>query len=93
MAGRVRHLKCFIYMGLSHLQHSAALFCAGEQGVSLCYHRCCLLTDLTARRATDIQIYSTCLRFSLLETANVKASYKGCPCLSILGHMTKTLCV
>jgi hypothetical protein len=46
-------------------------------------------------RATDIQIYSTGLRSSSLEAANVhvKASYKGCPCLSILGHMIKISCV
>ena len=81
-------------MGLSNLQRSAAPFFAQvDRGFSLCYHRCCLVTDLSAQKATDIQIYSTGLSFSLLEAANVKASYKGCPCLSILGHKIKTSCV
>jgi hypothetical protein len=77
-------------MGLFNLQHSAAPFFAQvDRGISLCYHRCCLVTDMSAQEATDIQIYSTGLRFSLLEAANVQESYKGFPCLSILGHVIK----
>jgi len=77
-------------MGLFSLQHSAAPFFAQvDRDFSLCYHRCCLVTDLSAQKSTDIQTYSTGLRFSLLEAANVKASYKEFPCLSISGHVIK----